>query len=86
MKLEQIWNCDKSSFPTDPSKCKVVTPIETPGYKTTPGAERENYTALETCGAAGRALDLLILFFKAEKFKLHGKVRNLIWHMYLMYQ
>ena len=59
---EQIWNCDESGFPTDPSKCKVVAPIGMPGYKTTPGAGRENHTVLATCSAAGRALDPLILF------------------------
>ena len=62
LKREQIWNCDESGFPTDPSKCKVVAPIGMPGYKTTPGAGRENHTVLATCSAAGRALDPLILF------------------------
>ena len=38
LKREQIWNCDESGFPTDPSKCKVVAPIGMPGYKTTPDA------------------------------------------------
>ena len=33
-----------------------------PGYKTTPGAGRENHTVLPTCSVAGRALDPLILF------------------------
>ena len=62
LKREQIWNCDKSGFPTDPNKCKVVAPIGMPGYKTTPGAGRENHTVLATCSTAGRALDPLILF------------------------
>ena len=62
LKRGQIWNCDELGFPTDPSKCKVVAPIGMPGYKTTPGAGRENHTVLATCSTTGRALDPLILF------------------------
>lgn len=59
---KQIWNCDESGFPTDPSKYKVVAPIGKAGWKTTCGAGRENITVLATCSASGRALDPLILF------------------------
>ena len=58
----QVWNCDESGFPTDPSKGNVVAPIGKSGWKTTCGAGRENITVLATCNAAGRALPLLILF------------------------
>ena len=60
--LAQIWNCDESGFPTDPSKCKVIAPIGKPGWKTTPGAGRENIIVLATCCASGQALDPLVIF------------------------
>ena len=58
----QVWNCDESGFPTDPSKYKVVAPIGKAAWKTTCGAGRENVTVLATCSASGRALDPLIVF------------------------
>lgn len=62
LKPEQVWNCDESGFPTDPSKCRVVAPVGKPGWKITTGAGRENITVLATCSASGRAFDPLILF------------------------
>jgi len=62
LKPEQIWNCDKSGFPTDPSKAKVIAPKGKPGLKLTWGAGRENISTLAMCSAAGDVLDPLIIF------------------------
>ena len=59
---KQIWNCDKSGFPTDPQKCKVVSVKGEVVYKVTPGACQENITTLAVCNAVGRAMDPLIIF------------------------
>ena len=58
----QIWNCDESVFPTDPSKSKVISPRGEVAYKITWGAGRENISTLAACSASGRALDPLIIF------------------------
>ena len=58
----QIWNCDESGFPTDPGKCKVISPIGETAYKITWGAGRENISTLAAVSASGRALDALIIF------------------------
>ena len=59
---KQVWNCDESGFPTDPSKSKVISPRGEVAYKITWGAGRENISTLAACNAAGRALDPLIIF------------------------
>ena len=35
---QKLLNCDESSFPTDPQKCKVASKKGEIGYKLTPGA------------------------------------------------
>ena len=40
----------------------MIAPIGKPGWKTTPGARRENITVLATCCASGQALDPLVIF------------------------
>lgn len=67
----QIWNCDKSGFPSDPQKCKVVSVKGEVAYKVTCGTGRENTTTLAVCNAAGRALDPLIVF-AGKISKEHG--------------
>ena len=37
---DQLWNCCKSGFPTNPSKCEVVAPVGKPGWKVTCRAGR----------------------------------------------
>ena len=37
-KLKQIWNCDKSGFPTNTTKCRVDALVGKPGWKITYGA------------------------------------------------
>ena len=58
----QIWNCDESGFPTDPSRCKAVTKRGEKAYRITLGAGRENTTTLATCNAAGCVMDPLIIY------------------------
>lgn len=62
LKAEQIWNCDKSGFPTDPKKCEVIGVKGEVSNKVTCGPGRENTPTLAVCNAAGRVLDPLILF------------------------
>ncbi|XP_057305999.1 uncharacterized protein LOC130644419 [Hydractinia symbiolongicarpus] len=59
---QRIWNWDESSFPTDPSKGKVVSVKGQRALKLRYGAGRENITVLGVCNAAGVALDPLIIF------------------------
>ena len=59
---ENIWNCDESGFPTDPTRAKVVGVKGETSYKVTSGAGRENITTLAACNAAGRAIGPLIVF------------------------
>ena len=58
----EIWNCDESGFPMDPSKCKVISVRGETAYKVTCGPGRENTTTLAVCNAAGKALDPLVIF------------------------
>ena len=58
----QVWNCDESGFPTDPSKIRAVAPSGKPAWKLTWGAGRENISTLATCNAAGEALPPLVIF------------------------
>ena len=37
---DQLWNCCKSGFPTNPSKCEVVAPVGKPVWKVTCRAGR----------------------------------------------
>ena len=67
---DNIWNCDKSGFPTDPGKSKVIAPHNKPGFTLFYGAHRENITTLAVCNARGKVLDPL--FSKAKTFSLHG--------------
>ena len=60
--LKQIWNCNKSGFPADLQKCKVVSVKGEVAYKVTPGAHQENIATLAVCNAAGRVMDPLIIF------------------------
>ena len=41
-----IWNCDESGFPHDPSKCVVISVKREVAYKVTCGSGRENTTTL----------------------------------------
>ena len=59
---KQIWNCDESGFPHDPSKCMSVTVKGQVAYKVTCGSGRENTTTLAVVNAAGRVLDPLMRF------------------------
>ena len=59
---KQVWNCDESGFPTDPSKAKIIAPKGQIGNKLTWGAGRENFSTLAACSATGRVLDPLIIF------------------------
>ena len=61
-KPEAFYNCDKSGFPVDPSKCKYVGPIGKKCTQVTHGSNRENQTVLAVCSAEGKALDPLIVF------------------------
>ena len=61
-KLEHLWNCDESGFPTDPARCKVVSTKGEVAYKVTWGAGRENISTLAACNAEGRVLDPLVIF------------------------
>ena len=57
-----IWNCDESGFPHDPSKCLVISVKGEVAYKVTCGSGRENTTTLAVASATGRVLDPLIIF------------------------
>ena len=59
---EQIWNCDKSGFRSDPQKCKVVSIRGQTAYKVTCGGGRDNTSTLAVCNAAGKVLDPLVIF------------------------
>ena len=58
----QIWNVNKTGFPMDPQKSKVIAPVGEVGFKTTGSAGQENKTVLGACNGAGRVLDPLIIF------------------------
>ena len=58
----QIWNADKTGFPMDPQKSKVIAPVGEVGFTITGGAGRENTTILGVCNGADRVLDPLIIF------------------------
>ena len=59
---KQIWNCDESGFPTDPSKCKCIAVKGEKAYKVTLGPGRENISTMATCSAGGEVLDPLLIF------------------------
>ena len=67
-----IWNCDESGFPHDPSKCLVISVKGEVAYKVTCGSGRENTTTLAVASATGRVLDPLITF-TGKTFKVHRK-------------
>ena len=58
----QVWNCDKTGFPTDGGQCKVVASKGKQPNKMTSGAGGENISVLATCRADGHALGPLIIF------------------------
>ena len=49
-----FWNPDKSGFPTDSVKAKVIAPKGKVTNKLTCGVGRENITTLAVSNAAGR--------------------------------
>ena len=57
-----IWNCDESGFPHNPSKCLVISVKGEVACKATCGSGRENTTTLAVASATGRVLDPLITF------------------------
>ena len=58
----QIWNCDETGFPHDPTSCRVVGPRGKVSYKVTAGPGRQNTTVLASCSAAGDVFPPLIVF------------------------
>ena len=57
-----MWICDESGFPHDPSKYLVISVKGEVAYKVTCGSGRENTTTLAVASATGRVLDPLIIF------------------------
>ena len=62
----QIWNCDKTSFPTDVGQCKVKAPKWKQPNKLTSVMGRANISAFATCSASGKGLDQFITFFTCD--------------------
>ena len=57
-----IWNCDESGFPHDPSKCLVISVKGEVACKVTSRSDQENTTTLSVASATERVLDPLIIF------------------------
>ena len=57
-----IWNCDESGFPHDPSKCLVISVKGEVACKVTSRSDQENTTTLAVASATERVLDPLIIF------------------------
>ena len=81
IKSENIWNCDESGFPTDPSKSKVVGPCNEPAFKLSFGARRENITTLAVCNASGIVLDPLVIF-QGKNFQSSWKGKHALKNTY----
>ncbi|KAJ2941442.1 hypothetical protein O0L34_g3658 [Tuta absoluta] len=58
----KIWNLDEISVSLDPTKTKVVGGTGLTCTRITAGTGKENMIVLTTVNAAGRKLDLLIVF------------------------
>ena len=57
-----IWNCNESGFPRDPSKCRVINVKGEVAYKVTCGSGWETTTTtLAVASTSGHVLDLLII-------------------------
>ena len=57
-----IWNCDESGFPHDPSKCLVISVKGEVAYKVICRSRQENTTTLAVASATGCVPDTLIIF------------------------
>ena len=58
----QIWNLDKSGFPTDTGRCKVIAPNQEVASKITSGAGCKNITVVAACNASFKTIDPLVIF------------------------
>ena len=72
-KPAHIYNCDETAFPLDPTQTNLIGSKGLKTIRVTAGANRENYTVLATCSAAGRALDPLFIFESQDQ---HGKLQT----------
>ncbi|KAJ8910668.1 hypothetical protein NQ315_011186 [Exocentrus adspersus] len=57
-----IFNCDETSFCSDPSKTKVVGAVGTKSMRQISSAGRDNTTVLFCCSASGQKLPMLTVF------------------------
>jgi FKBP-type peptidyl-prolyl cis-trans isomerase len=61
-KPELIFNCDETSFSSDPSTTKIIGTIGSTCTRTISSAGRDNTTVLVCCSASGQKLPLLAIF------------------------
>nr|CAD7415157.1 unnamed protein product [Timema poppensis] len=61
-KVNFIFNCDESGFPSDPSKLRALGEMGKPLNRISGGSGKENTTVLACVSAAGVALPPLIVF------------------------
>ena len=72
-----IWNCNETGFPHDPSKCLVISVKGEVAYKVACGSGRENTITLAVASATGRVLDPLIIF-SGKNFQSAWKGSNVL--------